>query len=142
MFEIDVCFFFEWYVILKICEVFDLFVFCMMGFCGEVLVFIVVVVQVELKICFEFEELGIKIIIVGFKVESQEVVFCFKGSNFFIKNFFFNIFVWCKFLKVNFIEFSNILVEFECIVLVYFEVVFLLYSNDFELFNFFVCYLW
>lgn len=138
MLEIDVCLFFECYVIFKICEVVDLFVLYIMGFCGEVLVFIVVVVQVEFCICMEGEELGMMLMIFGFKVEGQEVVFCLKGSSFSVKNLFFNVLVCCKFLKLNQMELSNILMEFEWIVLVNLEVFFILYYNGVELFNFFV----
>ena len=71
----------------------------------------------------------------GSKVESQEAVSCPKGSNFSIKNLFFNIPARRKFLKANSTELSNILTEFERIALVHPEVAFYLYSNDTELFN-------
>lgn len=73
--------------------------------------------------------------IAGSKVESQEAVSCSKGSNFSIKNLFFNIPARRKFLKANSTELSNILAEFERIALVHPEVAFSLYSNDSELFN-------
>lgn len=60
---------------------------------------------------------------------------CPKGSNFSIKNLFFNIPARRKFLKANSTELSNILAEFERIALVHPEVAFSLYSNDSELFN-------
>lgn len=74
MFEIDVCMAFEWYVIFKIWLVQDLFVIWIMGFCGEVLAFIVVIVQVEIKICCYFDELGICLVIEGLEIKIQE--FC------------------------------------------------------------------
>lgn len=94
---------------------------------------IAAVAQVELKTRPESEELGTKIIIAGSKVESQEAVSCPKGSNFSIKNLFFNIPARRKFLKANSTELSNILAEFERIALVHPEVAFSLYSNDSEL---------
>ena len=112
-----------------------------MGFRGEALASIAAVAQVELKTRPESEELGTKIIIAGSKVESQEAVSCPKGSNFSIKNLFFNIPARRKFLKANSTELSNILAEFERIALVHPEVAFSLYSNDSELFNLPACHL-
>ena len=87
------------------------------------------------KTRLESEELGTKLVIAGSKVESQEAVSCSKGSNFSIKNLFFNVPARRKFLKANSTELSNILAEFERIALVHPEVAFSLYSNDSELFN-------
>ena len=81
------------------------------------------------------EELGTRLVIAGSKVESQEAVSCPKGSNFSVKNLFFNIPARRKFLKANSTELSNILAEFERIALVHPDVAFYLYSNDAELFN-------
>ena len=52
-----------------------------------------------------------------------------------MKNLFFNVPARRKFLKANSTELSNILAEFERIVLVHPDVAFYLYSNDSELFN-------
>jgi DNA mismatch repair protein MutL len=68
-------------------------------------------------------------------VERQEAVSCAKGSNFSVKNLFFNVPARRKFLKSNQTELSNILAEFERIVLVHPDVTFTLHSNDAELFN-------
>ena len=73
--------------------------------------------------------------IAGSQVESQEAISCSKGSNFSVKNLFFNVPARRKFLKANSTELSNILAEFERIALVHPEVAFSLYSNDSELFN-------
>ena len=91
--------------------------------------------QVELKTRLESEELGTKLVIAGSQVESQEAVSCSKGSNFSVKNLFFNVPARRKFLKANSTELSNILTEFERIALVHPEVAFSLHSNDSELFN-------
>ena len=135
MSETDARLSFERHATSKIREASDLFALRTMGFRGEALASIAAVAQVELKTRLEAEELGTKLVIAGSKVESQEAVSCPKGSNFSIKNLFFNIPARRKFLKVNSTELSNILTEFERIALVHPEVAFSLYSNDSELFN-------
>lgn len=135
MSETDARLSFERHATSKIREASDLFALRTMGFRGEALASIAAVAQVELKTRSEFDDLGVKIVIAGSKVESQEVVSCPKGSNFSIKNLFFNIPARRKFLKANSTELSNILTEFERIALVHADVAFSLYSNDAELFN-------
>ena len=135
MSETDARLSFERHATSKIREAADLFALRTMGFRGEALASIAAVAQVELKTRLESEELGTKLVIAGSKVESQEAVSCSKGSNFSVKNLFFNVPARRKFLKANSTELSNILAEFERIALVHPEVAFSLYSNDSELFN-------
>lgn len=135
MSETDARLSFERHATSKIREATDLFALRTMGFRGEALASIAAVAQVELKTCPASEELGTHIIISGSRIESQEVVACAKGTNFSVKNLFFNIPVRRKFLKSNSTELSNILTEFERIVLAHPEVAFTLHSNDAELFN-------
>lgn len=101
MSETDARLSFERHATSKIREASDLFALRTMGFRGEALASIAAVAQVELKTRPESEELGTKIIIAGSKVESQEAVSCPKGSNFSIKNLFFNIPARRKFLKLT-----------------------------------------
>lgn len=135
MSETDARLSFERHATSKIREASDLFALRTMGFRGEALASIAAVAQVELKTRPASEELGTKLVIAGSKVESQEAVSCSKGSNFSIKNLFFNIPARRKFLKANSTELSNILAEFERIALVHPDVAFSLHSNDSELFN-------
>ena len=135
MSETDARVSFERHATSKIREAADLFALTTMGFRGEALASIAAVAQVELKTRQEKEELGTVISISGSKVESQEAVSCPTGSNFSVKNLFFNVPARRKFLKSNQTELSNILTEFERIVLVHPEVSFTLHSNDAELFN-------
>ena len=124
MSETDARLSFERHATSKIREAADLFALRTMGFRGEALASIAAVAEVELKTRPVSEELGTRLLIAGSKVESQEAVSCPKGSNFSIKNLFFNIPARRKFLT-----------EFERIALVHPEVAFYLYSNDTELFN-------
>lgn len=135
MSETDARLSFERHATSKIREASDLFALRTMGFRGEALASIAAVAEVELKTRTANDELGTRLLIAGSKVESQEVVSCPKGSNFSIKNLFFNVPARRKFLKANSTELSNVLAEFERIALVHPEVAFYLYSNDTELFN-------
>ena len=109
MSETDARLSFERHATSKIRQAADLFALRTMGFRGEALASIAAVAQVELKTRPESEELGTKLVIAGSQVESQEAVSCSKGSNFSVKNLFFNVPARRKFLKANSTELSNIL---------------------------------
>lgn len=126
---------FERHATSKIREAADLFALRTMGFRGEALASIAAVAQVELRTCPEGEELGTALCISGSQVESQETVACPKGSNFQVKNLFFNVPARRKFLKSNQTELSNILTEFERIALVNPDVSFTLHHNGTEMLN-------
>ena len=130
---------FERHATSKIREASDLFALRTMGFRGEALASIAAVAQVELRTRTADEELGTKLVLGGSKVESQEPIATPIGSNFIVKNLFFNIPARRKFLKSNHTELNNILVEFERIVLVNPEISFTLHHNDVELFNLPAC---
>ena len=135
MSETDARLAFERHATSKIREASDLFALRTMGFRGEALASIAAVAQVELRTCLEGEDLGTALCISGSKVESQETVACPKGSNFQVKNLFYNIPARRKFLKSNQTELSNILTEFERIALVNPEVSFTLHHNGTEMLN-------
>ena len=135
MSETDARLAFERHATSKIREANDLFALRTMGFRGEALASIAAVAQVELRTCPEGEDLGTSLCIAGSKVESQETVACPKGSNFQVKNLFFNVPARRKFLKSNQTELSNILTEFERIALVNPEVSFTLHHNGTEMLN-------
>ncbi len=126
---------FERHATSKIREASDLFSLRTMGFRGEALASIAAVAQVELKTCQNEGQIGTLISISGSKFERQEAVACSKGCNFSVKNLFFNVPVRRKFLKSNQTELSNILTEFERIVLVNPDIAFTLYHNGTEMLN-------
>ena len=135
MSETDARLAFERHATSKIRDAADLFALRTMGFRGEALASIAAVAQVELRTCLEGEDLGTSLCIAGSKVESQEAVACPKGSNFQVKNLFFNVPARRKFLKSNQTELSNILTEFERIALVNPGVSFTLHHNGTEMLN-------
>ena len=135
MSETDARLSFERHATSKIREAADLFALHTMGFRGEALASIAAVAEVELKTRREEDELGTRLRIAGSKVESQEPTTCPRGSNFLVKNLFFNVPARRKFLKSNSTELSNIMTEFERIALVHPSVSFSLQHNDAELLN-------
>lgn len=102
----------------KISKAEDLFSLQTMGFRGEALASIAAIAQVELRTRAKGAQLGTKIMINASKCESQEPDMCPEGSNFMIKNIFFNVPARRKFLKSNQVELSNIIKEYEKLALV------------------------
>lgn len=135
MSETDARLAFERHATSKIREASDLFALRTMGFRGEALASIAAVAEVELRTRQPGEELGTSILISGSKVEKQEPVACPEGSNFIVRNLFFNVPARRKFLKSNQTELSNIISEFERIALVNPDVSFTFHHNGTEILN-------
>ena len=117
----------------KIRQADDLFSLRTMGFRGEALASIAAIAQVELRTRRAEDEVGTCLRIAASQCESQEAVSAPVGSNFSIKNIFFNVPARRKFLKSNQVELSNIINEFERMALINTEVEFTLTHNDTEL---------
>lgn len=135
MSETDARMSFERHATSKISQAADLFELRTMGFRGEALASIAAVAQVELKTRTANDQIGTSINISGSKVISQESASCPVGSNFQIKNLFFNVPARRRFLKSNTTELNNIISAFEHIVLVYPQIAFTLHSNGTEIYN-------
>ena len=114
----------------KISDAKDLFTLHTMGFRGEALASICAVAQVELITMRKEDSIGTKICISGSNLESQEPCATVAGSNFRVKNLFFNVPARRKFLKKDAVELSNIIKEFERLALVNPGVGFELIHND------------
>ncbi|MDR2533501.1 MAG: DNA mismatch repair endonuclease MutL [Tannerellaceae bacterium] len=124
---------FERHATSKIKTAADLFNLHTMGFRGEALASIAAVAQVELRTRLHGNELGARLIIAGSTVQESQVDTCDEGSNFMVKNIFFNVPARRRFLKSNDAEFRHILNEFERIALVNPQVKFSLYRDDTEI---------
>lgn len=133
MSETDARLAFERHATSKIACADDLFALTTMGFRGEALASIVAVSQVELVTRRADDELGTCILMSGSKLESQEPVAAPVGSNFKVKNLFFNIPARRKFLKSVQTELNNIVTEFERVALVNCGVEFSLSHNGNEM---------
>ena len=119
MSETDARVSFERHATSKIKSADDLFALHTMGFRGEALASIASIAQVELRTRRAEDEVGTLVEIAGSKVENQTSVSCPVGTNFAVKNIFFNVPARRKFLKSNAHEFNRIEDEFNRIALVY-----------------------
>lgn len=135
MSETDARLSFERHATSKIQKASDLFNLTTMGFRGEALASIAAVAQVELKTRRQEDELGTMIQIAGSKIEMQEPVACPVGSNFSVQNLFFNVPARRKFLKSNQTELTNVVADFQRIVLVHPDIAFTLYNNGVEMYH-------
>ncbi len=113
----------------------DLFCICTKGFRGEALASIAAVAEVELKTRREEDSIGTQIIINGSQFIGQNPVSTNVGTNFSVKNLFFNVPARRKFLKANSTELQHIITEFQRIVLTHPSISFSLYHNGTLIYN-------
>lgn len=119
MSETDARLAFERHATSKITKAADLFDLHTMGFRGEALPSIAAVSQVDLKTKVKEEELGTWLSLNGSKIIEQKPVACQTGATFTISNLFYNVPARRRFLRSNQTELSNIMTEFERVVLVH-----------------------
>lgn len=135
MSETDARMAFERHATSKIRQANDLFNIKTMGFRGEALASIAAVAHVELKSKLHDAEMGTHIIIKGSEVEKQESIYCDNGTQFLVKNLFYNIPARRKFLKKDTTEFKHIIDEIQRIAIVHTDVSFKLIHNGQEIYN-------
>jgi DNA mismatch repair protein MutL len=121
---------FERHATSKITTAEDLFAIRTKGFRGEALASIAAIAQVELKTRKHQDELGSKVIIEGSKIVEQSEVQTAAGTNFIIKNLFFNTPARRNFLKSDKVENRHIHEEFIRVALVHPDIAFHYYEND------------
>lgn len=135
MSETDARLSFERHATSKIRSTQDIFNIHTKGFRGEALASIAAVAQVDLKTRKEDSEIGTNIYIEGGELQFQEPTQTAVGSNFSVKNLFYNVPARRKFLKNNNVEFRHILDEFQRVALPHPEIEFDLFHNDEPIFR-------
>jgi DNA mismatch repair protein MutL len=135
MSETDARLSFERHATSKITSANDLFAITTKGFRGEALASIAAVAMVELKTRRADNDTGTLVVISGSKVEAQEPCSCPAGSNFLVKNLFFNIPARRKFLKSDNTEIRHIINEFQKVSIAHPDIRFTLHHNDNEIYN-------
>lgn len=126
---------FERHATSKISSANDLFCIRTMGFRGEALASIAAIADVELRTKRTEDEVGTFIHISGSEVIDQEPTACSNGTNFSIKNLFFNVPARRKFLKANSTELKHIIWEIQRIALPNPEIKFSLLHNGTVLYD-------
>lgn len=101
-----------------------------LGFRGEALPSIASVSQLELKTRLEDEEMGIRLVVHGSEVVTQEYCQAEKGTSITVSNLFYNTPARRKFLKSDTVEFKHILDTFQQLALAYPDIHFTLFHND------------
>ena len=113
---------FERHATSKIRESDDLYTLTTFGFRGEALPSIAAVAEVELRTRTADSDTGTMVLIKASEIEQEEPCVCPVGSNFMVRNLFYNVPARRKFLKSNQTEFGHILTEVERVALAHPEV--------------------
>jgi DNA mismatch repair protein MutL len=135
MSSIDARMSFERHATSKISRAEDLFAIITMGFRGEALASIAAIASVEMKTRRDEDKLGTHICISGSDITSQEQVACSVGTNFLVKNLFYNVPARRKFLKSDRAEYKHILTELHRVVVTNPEISFTFISDNNQVFQ-------
>jgi DNA mismatch repair protein MutL len=113
----------------------DLFSIKTKGFRGEALASIAAIAHVEMHTKREEDELGTRILIHGSKIEKQEALAMTTGTNFSVKNLFYNVPARRKFLKSDPVELRHLIEEIHRIALAHPEITFYVHHNGQEVYH-------
>lgn len=113
----------------KIREANDLFSIQSLGFRGEALASISAISEVVLRTRREEDELGTEISATGIEISAAEQVMCPKGSDFTVRNLFYNVPARRRFLKSDATELNHCVQEFRRIALAHPDKVLTLHHN-------------
>lgn len=126
---------FERHATSKISSANDLFCIRTMGFRGEALASIAAIADVELRTKRQEDEIGTFIHVTGSEIKTQQPAACNNGTNFSVKNLFFNVPARRKFLKANNTELKHAINEIQRIAIPNPEIKFLFYHNNTVLYD-------
>lgn len=135
MSEADAQLCFERHATSKVKAAEDLFQVATKGFRGEALASIASIAHVELRTRRASTDLGTKVQVEGSKQRSVEPIAVNTGTQFSVRNLFYNVPARRNFLKSDAIEMRHIIDEFQRIALAHEAIHFILFHNDTELFN-------
>lgn len=130
MSETDARMAFERHATSKIKGTEDIFKISTKGFRGEALASIAAVSQVELRTKQNDAKIGTNIYIEGGVFQFQDPIQTVDGSNFLVKNLFYNVPARRKFLKNNNVEFRHVIDEFQRVALAHENLEFSLFHDD------------
>jgi len=119
----------------KINEIDDLNHLETYGFRGEALASVAAVAEVTLRTCRDGDEMGHEVRFAESRLISKTEVSAPKGSNFIVRNLFYNVPARRKFLKSDATEFRQITQEFSRVAFTRADLCFKLTHNDLEVYN-------
>ncbi len=119
----------------KIARVDDIYAISTFGFRGEALASIAAVAEVEVRTRQAGDDYGTSVEIAGGQYRSQNSINCPVGTQFFVKNLFYNVPARRRFLEKSTVEARRIKEEFRRVALCNPQTAFQLYENDAPLFN-------
>lgn len=119
----------------KISSTDDLLTLVTKGFRGEALASISAVAHVEMKTRQHGAEIGTMVVLSGSDTGNLEEVACSEGTQFAVKNLFFNMPARRNFLKSDQVELRHIIDEFQRVAMAHPDLSFRLQSNGSDLFN-------
>ncbi|MFR9520910.1 MAG: DNA mismatch repair endonuclease MutL, partial [Rikenellaceae bacterium] len=105
------------------------------GFRGEALASIAAISQIELRTRQEGDQVGTSTLVNGGEYMGQEPIMCETGSQFFVRNLFYNVPARRRFMDRVTTSTNQIKADFKRIALCNPDIHFELYSNDSPLFN-------
>ncbi len=119
----------------KIAKADDLYSIHTYGFRGEALASIAACAEVTLKTRRTGEECGTEVMIAESVIKSSQETSCAEGSNFAVRNIFYNIPARRKFLKSDNVEYRQIVQEFTRVALTRLDVEFRFIHNSRDIFH-------
>ncbi len=126
---------FERHATSKIDQADDLYSLRTFGFRGEALASIAAISQIELRTRQEGDQVGTSTLVNGGEYMGQEPIMCETGSQFFVRNLFYNVPARRRFMDRVTTSTNQIKADFKRIALCNPDIHFELYSNDSPLFN-------
>lgn len=119
----------------KITRIEDVYTLHTFGFRGEALASIAAIAHVELTTRRGEDELGTRLVIEGSRFQSQDTVVAPQGSQFAVKNLFFNVPARRRALEKSTTEPRHIAEEFRRVAMCHPEMSFALYGEDAPIYN-------
>lgn len=114
----------------------DLFNLETMGFRGEALSSIASVCHLTIRSNQKLDkDIGNEIHVKEGKINAENEVVCKKGTSVIVKNLFYNVPARRNFLKSNNVELRHIIDEFHRVALINYNINFIFYNNENEIFN-------
>ena len=126
---------FERHATSKVRSADDLFEIATKGFRGEALASIAAIAHVELKTRREESEVGTRVLVEGSAQQPVEPCTMPVGTQFAVRNLFYNVPARRNFLKSDAVEMRHIIDEFQRVALAHEAIHFVLFHNDTEVFN-------